>query len=128
MVNHSSMRFKKSFYLHFHLFIHLDERRPNAFETFAGEFLRRVNLHDAWILTFSSDESSFALAVGVASTAGLTLHSVSFPARGLRVWPGPNSQRRFSRKAVQVCNDEHLPGRFPECPCPSDIPEGRASI
>lgn len=32
-------------FLHLNLraFIHLDEWRPGAFETFAGEFLRRVN-------------------------------------------------------------------------------------
>ena len=30
------------FYLCFHCRLHLDERRPGAFETFAGEFLRRV--------------------------------------------------------------------------------------
>ena len=29
--------------LRLHAFIHLDERRPGAFETFAGNFLRRVN-------------------------------------------------------------------------------------
>jgi hypothetical protein len=27
----------------FHRLIHLDERRPGTFETFAGNFLRRVN-------------------------------------------------------------------------------------
>ena len=31
----------------FHRLIHLDERRPGAFETFAGNFLRRVKTHFA---------------------------------------------------------------------------------
>ena len=34
---------EKFFHLRLHVFIHLDERRPGAFETFAGEFLRRVD-------------------------------------------------------------------------------------
>ena len=34
---------KKLFHLRLHSFIHLDERRPGAFEAFAGEFLRRIN-------------------------------------------------------------------------------------
>ncbi len=33
---------KKLFHLRLHRGIHLDERRPGAFEAFAGEFLRRV--------------------------------------------------------------------------------------
>ena len=31
------------FHLRLHRFIHLDQRWPGAFETFAGNFLRRVN-------------------------------------------------------------------------------------
>lgn len=31
----------------FHVFIHFNKRRPEAFKTFAGEFLRRVNAHFA---------------------------------------------------------------------------------
>ena len=34
---------KELFHLRLHAFIHLDERRPGAFETFTGNFLRRVN-------------------------------------------------------------------------------------
>jgi hypothetical protein len=34
---------KKLFHLRFHRGIHLDERRPEAFEAFARHFLRRVN-------------------------------------------------------------------------------------
>jgi hypothetical protein len=31
------------FHLRLHRFIHLNQRRPGAFEAFAGNFLRRVN-------------------------------------------------------------------------------------
>lgn len=41
---------KKLFHLHLHGFIHLDQRRPEALEDFAAEFLRRVNVE------FASDE------------------------------------------------------------------------
>ena len=34
---------EKLFHLRLHRRIHLDERRPGAFETFAGNFLRRIN-------------------------------------------------------------------------------------
>ena len=37
------LTFETLFHLRLHTFIHLDERRPGAFETFAGNFLRRVN-------------------------------------------------------------------------------------
>jgi hypothetical protein len=30
-------------FLRLHAFVHLDERRPGAFETFARQFLRRIN-------------------------------------------------------------------------------------
>ena len=35
--------FEKLFHLRLHRRIHLDERRPRAFEAFAGEFLGRVD-------------------------------------------------------------------------------------
>lgn len=39
----SCSRAKKLFHLRLHAFIHLDERRPFAFETFARNFLRRAD-------------------------------------------------------------------------------------
>ena len=39
------LKFEQFFHLRLHRFIHLDERRPRAFETFAGNFLRRVQFH-----------------------------------------------------------------------------------
>jgi len=41
------LRIEKCFHLCLHAFIHLDERRLGAFETFAGEFLCRVVVHRA---------------------------------------------------------------------------------
>jgi hypothetical protein len=37
------LRVEKLFHLRLHRVIHLDERRPGAFEAFAGELLRRVD-------------------------------------------------------------------------------------
>ena len=38
---------KQGIYFCLHRFIHLDERRPGAFETFAGNFLGRVDVYFA---------------------------------------------------------------------------------
>ena len=37
------LRVEKFFHLRLHRFVHFDQRWPRAFETFAGNFLRRVN-------------------------------------------------------------------------------------
>ena len=39
--------FQNVFHLRLHAFIHLDQRRPRAFESFAGNFLRGVKTHFA---------------------------------------------------------------------------------
>ena len=59
----------------FHRLIHLDERRPGAFETFAGNFLRRVKTHFAAAGDFAGrvvkhvgrafGEEAVALRIGV---------------------------------------------------------------
>jgi len=41
------MELKKLFVRIFYRFIHLDQRRPGAIETFSGQFLRRVNFETA---------------------------------------------------------------------------------
>ncbi len=69
------LRGKKFFDLCLHLGIHFDERRPRAFETFAGQFFRRVDTqfaadgdfarrmveHVGWTL----GENAVALRIGV---------------------------------------------------------------
>src|SRR5437773_7581522 len=70
---------KKLFHLRLHCRIHLDEWRPGAFETFAGEFLRRVYAEFAAAGDFAGGvvahvgrafgEDAVALWIGVGAEA-----------------------------------------------------------
>ena len=67
------------FHLRLHRGIHLDQRRPGAFEAFAGNFLRRINAKFAAAGDFAGGvvehvgrafgEEAVALRVGVGAEA-----------------------------------------------------------
>src|ERR1035441_8431631 len=64
-----------------HAFIHLDQRRPGAFETFAGQYLRRVRFHFFLARRFtdcvaaSASRSTGMVSLSLARFAAILLRS-----------------------------------------------------
>ena len=67
------------FHLRLHRFIHLDQRRPGAFETFAGNFLGRVRFHFFFARRFivcvaaSASRSTGMVSLSLARFAAILL-------------------------------------------------------